>query len=195
MPTIKNRTPNQFAPEISAQAALINWERPDFIPWLVSYFGFTTTQSVLRRFFVGNVFSGQRASGFLGEIQLNDYCDNREVCIVEKPDTAVIATFFFPARLWIATGSLKGLLWNDIIQSFKVFLERGVTFFPALSQGYFELWCSKAKEISNECDCGLQVSDWLQKVGPAGGLKHGDDIAEFLLTNRKPHIKFKRFKK
>ncbi|MCC7401393.1 MAG: hypothetical protein IT214_07900 [Chitinophagaceae bacterium] len=111
---------------------------------------------------------------FFGEHLLID--KTKPVAIVESEKTAVIASKYLPQFIWVASSGLHGLN----IDKCSVLKGRTVTLFPDL--GGFELWSSKAKELSSRfIGTIFTVSDLLERKAAEAERKHGLDIADYLL--------------
>ena len=77
---------------------------------------------------------------FFGEHLLSE--SSKPVAVVESEKTAIIASYFYPQFIWLASGGIDGLT----AEKWKVLKGRTVTLFPDLKA--FEKWKAKAKEIS-----------------------------------------------
>jgi len=97
----------------------------------------------------------------------------RPVAIVESEKTAIIASVFFPDKVWLACGSLTNLTTQRCL-----FL-RGheVTLYPDL--GAYDKWLQRAREMRHLVKVG--VCDVLEQRATAQDREKGLDIADFLL--------------
>jgi hypothetical protein len=108
---------------------------------------------------------------FFGEHLLSESI--KPVAIVESEKTAIIASYFYPQFVWLASGGIDGLnpdKWN-------VLKGRTVTLFPDLKA--FEKWKAKAKEISKIAK--VTVSEYLEHIATEAERKEGLDLADYLL--------------
>lgn len=120
---------------------------------------------------------GNFVSCLFGEHLLSEYT-GKPVAIVEAPATAIVASVYLPAFIWLAAGSLSYLTAarTQVLSGRQVFL------FPDLSPDgrAFTLWSNKAKELAGigtvivsdllehgatitECALGLDLRDYLTR--------------------------------
>lgn len=106
-----------------------------------------------------------------GEHLLSD--KSKPVAIVESEKTAIIASVYLPAFVWLAAGSLDNLTLEKckVLSGFKVFL------FPDLNG--FEKWKNKATELSSIAN--FIVSDLLENNSTEDDKKEGYDLADYLI--------------
>jgi hypothetical protein len=98
-----------------------------------------------------------------------------ECCIVESEKSAVIASCFWPDKIWLATGGSHGLS----AESCMCLAGRKVWLFP--DSGVYHEWCNKATQIGLDVLASeLIVSDILE----AEGREVGSDIADYLVPVR-----------
>lgn len=108
---------------------------------------------------------------------------DKQVAIVESEKTAIIASFYLPQYLWLATGG-KGTCWHEEVLS--VLRDRQVILFPDLKGT--EDWRSKMRLLSKvgaspflyeeleriatpeEREAGLDIADFLLRINPAEGV-------------------------
>ena len=108
---------------------------------------------------------------------------DKQVAIVESEKTAIIASFYLPQYLWLATGG-KGTCWHEEV--LKVLHDRQVILFPDLKGT--DDWRDKMQLISKigaspflyedleriatpeERDAGLDIADFLLRINPADGI-------------------------
>jgi hypothetical protein len=97
----------------------------------------------------------------------------KPVAIVESEKTAVIASVYLPAFIWVAVGSLSNLN----AEKCSILKGRTVTLFPDLNA--FDKWSSKAKELSHFAN--FTVSDLLERKATEAEKKQGFDLADYLI--------------
>ena len=108
---------------------------------------------------------------------------DKQVAIVESEKTAIIASFYLPQYLWLATGG-KGTCWHEEV--LKVLHNRQVILFPDLKGT--DDWRDKMQLISKigaspflyeeleriatpeERNAGLDIADFLLRINPADGI-------------------------
>ncbi|PKV50248.1 hypothetical protein ATE84_2303 [Aquimarina sp. MAR_2010_214] len=98
----------------------------------------------------------------------------KPIAIVESEKTAIIASVFLPEFIWIATGSLSNLNYENT----KILKGRQAILFPDL--GGCTLWKNKIKNLYPEVD--YQISDLLEKKSSIHQKKNGWDIADYLIN-------------
>jgi hypothetical protein len=108
---------------------------------------------------------------FFGEHLLSE--SSKPVAVVESEKTAIIASYFYPQFIWLASGGIDGLT----AEKWKVLKGRTVTLFPDLKA--FEKWKAKAKEISKIAK--VTVSEYLEQIATETERKEGLDLADYLL--------------
>ena len=97
----------------------------------------------------------------------------KTVAIAESEKTAIIASFFYPKYIWLASGSLEGLSWDKC----KVLKDRRVILFPDVN-GY-EKWRLKARELNLRLPgATFTVDDTLERVASDEERARGIDIAD-----------------
>lgn len=107
----------------------------------------------------------------------------KQVAVVESEKTAIIASFYLPQYLWLATGG-KSTCWHEEV--LKVLHDRQVILFPDLKAT--EDWRGKMPLLSKvgaspflyediECfatpeerEAGLDIADFLLRIKPVGGV-------------------------
>nr|WP_295877362.1 DUF6371 domain-containing protein [uncultured Chitinophaga sp.] len=118
---------------------------------------------------------GNYASCLFGE-HLLPADTSKPVAIVEAPATAVVASAYLPAFIWLATGSLSYLTAarTQVLSGRQVFL------FPDLSAGgrAFTLWNKKAKELADIAT--VVVSNLLERSATAVERVQGLDLRDYL---------------
>jgi hypothetical protein len=97
----------------------------------------------------------------------------KPVAIVESEKTAIIASVYLPAFIWLAVGSLTNLN----AEKCNILKGRTVTLFPDLNG--FDKWNSKAKELSQLAN--FTVSDLLELKATEAEKKQGFDLADYLI--------------
>ena len=108
---------------------------------------------------------------FFGEHLLSE--SGKPVAIVESEKTAIIASYFYPQFVWLASGGIDGLT----AEKWKVLKGRTVTLFPDLKA--FEKWKTKAQELSKIAK--VTVSEYLEQIATEAERKEGLDLADYLL--------------
>lgn len=100
----------------------------------------------------------------------------KPVAIVEAPATAIVASVYLPAFIWLATGSLSYLTAARI----QVLSGRQVVLFPDLSADgrAFALWSNKAKELAGIGT--VIVSDLLEQSATITERAQGLDLRDYL---------------
>ena len=115
---------------------------------------------------------------FFGEHLINIPTNlNKSIGIVESEKSAIIASFYFPKIVWIASGGATGLTKKKI----EALKNRDVILFPDL--GKYELWCKESEKficISNS----IKVSAYLERNAPEEDKELGFDIADYLLKDK-----------
>lgn len=108
---------------------------------------------------------------FFGEHLLSE--SGKPVAIVESEKTAIIASYFYPKFVWLASGGIEGLT----AEKWKVLKGRTVTLFPDLKA--FDKWKTKAQELSKIAK--VTVSEYLEQIATEAERKEGLDLADYLL--------------
>jgi hypothetical protein len=123
---------------------------------------------------------------FFGEHLITEYPD-RTIAICESEKTAIIASFFFPQYVWLATGGASGCKWREY-SVFKVLKNRNVILFPDF--GYynkksgktcFQEWSDRANAIMERMKCNIRVSSVLEKNIPEEERANDYDLADMLI--------------
>ena len=100
---------------------------------------------------------------------------NAPVCVVESEKTAIIASCFYPDRVWLATGGSHNLN----AELCMCLAGSDVTLFP--DTGMYQTWTDKAISIGLDVMCDkFRVDDTLEAMGA----EPGSDIADYLLPTR-----------
>ena len=119
----------------------------------------------------------------------------RQVALVESEKTALIASYYLPQYLWLASGGKNGC-FNE--SSLSALAKRSVVLFPDL--GATAYWQSKIGMMRNN-GIKVQLSDYLETNAPESERKEGYDIADYLLriqpdeailqamSRKNPHLK------
>ena len=100
---------------------------------------------------------------------------SRPVALVESEKTAIIASYYLPQFLWIASGGKNGC-FN--VNSLSVLAGRSVVLFPDL--GATDYWKSKIS-LMKSCGIEVQMFDYLEANATEDERKEGYDIADYLL--------------
>ena len=99
--------------------------------------------------------------------------NSKPVAIVESEKTAIIASVYLPAFVWLAVGGLSNLNADKC----NVLKGRNVALFPDLNG--FEKWNCRAKELSNITQ--FTISDLLERKATELERKQGLDLADYLI--------------
>ena len=111
---------------------------------------------------------------FFGEHLLSEN-KNRPVALVESEKTALIASYYLPQFLWIASGGKNGCFNAN---SLSILAGRSVVLFPDL--GATDYWQSKIG-LMKSCGIEVQMFDYLEANASETERKEGYDIADYLL--------------
>ena len=110
---------------------------------------------------------------FFGEHLLSDR--RKPVAIVESEKTALIASFYIPEYIWLATGGKNGC-FNE--EHFNVLQGRNVVLFPDLEAT--EEWKEKCARMRKK-NIHVEVSDYLERNATEEERIGGYDIADYLI--------------
>ena len=99
----------------------------------------------------------------------------RPVALVESEKTALIASYYLPQYLWLASGGKNGC-FNE--SALSVLAGRSVVLFPDL--GATEYWQGKIG-VMKSIGIDVQLFDYLEANAPPKERKEGYDIADYLL--------------
>ena len=111
---------------------------------------------------------------FFGEHLLSED-KSRPVALVESEKTAIIASYYLPQFLWIASGGKNGC-FN--VNSLSVLAGRSVVLFPDL--GATDYWQSKIG-LMKSYGIEVRMFDYLEANATENERKEGYDIADYLL--------------
>lgn len=114
---------------------------------------------------------------FYGEHLLSED-KSRPVALVESEKTAIIASYYLPQFLWIASGGKNGCFNAN---SLSVLAGRSVVLFPDL--GATDYWQSKIS-LMKSYGIDVQLFDYLEAKATENERKEGYDIADYLLNVR-----------
>ena len=114
-----------------------------------------------------------------GEHLLSIYPD-KPVAIVESEKSALIATYYIPDFIWLATGGMHGCFKSGVIDVLK---NRQVILCPDL--GAYEIWKAKVPLLSTICS-KVVLSRILEDNATTEQREKGLDIADFLLLGNTP---------
>ena len=103
---------------------------------------------------------------------------SRPVALVESEKTAIIASYYLPQFLWIASGGKNGCFNTN---SLAVLAGRSVVLFPDL--GATDYWQNKIGLMKNY-GIDVQLFDYLESKATENERKEGYDIADYLLKMR-----------
>ncbi|MBC9910570.1 DUF6371 domain-containing protein [Chitinophaga varians] len=100
----------------------------------------------------------------------------KPVAIVEAPATAIVASIYLPAFVWLAVGSLSYLTTERC----QALAGRQVFLFPDLSADgrAFTLWNNKAQELASIAS--VVVSDLLERCATTTERAQGLDLRDYL---------------
>ncbi|QJB29770.1 hypothetical protein HF329_23455 [Chitinophaga oryzae] len=118
---------------------------------------------------------GNYASCLFGEhLLLAD--TSKPVAIVEAPATAIVASVYLPAFVWLAAGSLSYLTTERC----QTLAGRQIFLFPDLSADgrAFTLWSNKARELAGVAS--VTVSNLLERCATATERAQGLDLRDYL---------------
>ena len=119
----------------------------------------------------------------------------RPVALVESEKTALIASYYLPQYLWLASGGKNGCFNENCLSALA---KRSVVLFPDL--GATAYWQSKIGMMRNN-GIEVQLFDYLETNAPESERKEGYDIADYLLqiqpdeailqamSRKNPHLK------
>lgn len=102
----------------------------------------------------------------------------RPIALVESEKTAIIASYYLPQFLWIASGGKNGCFNAN---SLSVLARRSVVLFPDL--GATDYWQSKIG-LMKSYGIDVQLFDYLETKATENERKEGYDIADYLLKVR-----------
>lgn len=111
---------------------------------------------------------------FFGEHLLSKE-KQKPIAIVESEKTALIASFYLPQYLWIATGGKNGCFRAETLTPL---MKRQIVLFPDL--GATDYWQEKMT-MMRKIGFEVRLFDYLEKTASAKDLKAGYDIADYLL--------------
>lgn len=97
----------------------------------------------------------------------------KPICVVESEKTAVVASLFLPANLWISVGSVNNLRQLGHLKN------REFVLYPDKGEA-FNNWITKAKEMK------LQFT--MDKTVENSNLEEGSDFADYLLNELKSPV-------
>lgn len=117
---------------------------------------------------------GQKSPCLFGLPQLDTTLVNQPIAIVESAKTAIIASYYMPEFLWLATMGL-GNLTEERLRPLK---GRKIRLYP--DAGAFEKWSQQAVAL-RRLSYQIEVSDLLEKVVTPAGRQAGLDLADMLL--------------
>ncbi len=112
---------------------------------------------------------------FFGEHLLPDD-KSRPVALVESEKTAIIASYYLPQFLWIASGGKNGCFNANSLS-----VRRSVVLFPDL--GATDYWQSKIG-LMKSYGIDVQLFDYLEAKATENERKEGYDIADYMLKVR-----------
>ncbi len=122
---------------------------------------------------------------FFGEHLLSSDT-KKTVAIVESEKTALVASFWMPNYIWLATGGKNGCLKSDAIE---VLAGRKVVLFPDL--GATEYWRSKLPLFEGK-NINVKIFDELENSATEEQRNEGYDLADFLLDGNLAEVLLQR---
>jgi sarcosine oxidase delta subunit len=123
---------------------------------------------------------------FFGEHLLSEY-PNKVVAIVESEKTAILASIYMPAMVWIATGGTNGCKWREY-SVHSVLKDREVILFPDFGwynkkaeRTCYAEWKERADAIQERMSCKMKISRVLENALPEEKRTDGEDLADYLV--------------
>lgn len=123
---------------------------------------------------------------FFGEHLISIHPD-QTIAICESEKTAVIASFFFPQYVWLATGGASGCKWREY-SVFKVLQNRNVILFPDFGiynktsgKTCYQEWSERASAIMERMSCNIKVSKVLENNIPEEQRTNDYDLVDMLV--------------
>ena len=98
----------------------------------------------------------------------------KTIAIVESEKTALIASIYIPEFIWLATGGINNLNYENT----KILQNRNVVLFPDL--GCFDLWKKKSVKLSPLIN--VTISTLLKHNSSAKEMEKGYDLADYLIN-------------
>ena len=117
---------------------------------------------------------GQKSPCLFGLPQLATAPANQPIAIVESAKTAMLASYYMPEFLWLATMGLGNLTEERL----RLLKGRKIRLYP--DAGAFEKWNQQAMAL-RRLGYQIEVSDLLEKVVTPAGRQAGLDLADMLL--------------
>jgi hypothetical protein len=108
--------------------------------------------------------------------------NTKPVAIVESEKSALIASFYLPQYLWIASGRKNGCFREENLGALK---GRDVVLFPDL--GATDDWATRISTMER-MGITVKIFDYLEKNATPEQRKNGFDIADFLLEMKQPQV-------
>ena len=99
----------------------------------------------------------------------------KPVAIVESEKTAIIASFYIPEYIWLATGGKNGC-FNE--QNFDVLKGRNIVLFPDI--GMTQEWKEKCMQMRKR-NIRTEISEYLEENANDVERVNGYDIADYLI--------------
>jgi hypothetical protein len=103
------------------------------------------------------------------------YNSRKPVAIVESEKTAIIASFYIPEYIWLATGGKNGC-FNE--QNFGVLKGRNIVLFPDI--GMTQEWKEKCMQMRKR-NIRTEISEYLEENANDVERVNGYDIADYLI--------------
>lgn len=103
------------------------------------------------------------------------YNSRKPVAIVESEKTAIIASFYIPEYIWLATGGKNGC-FNE--QNFDVLKGRNIVLFPDI--GMTQEWKEKCMQMRKR-NIRTEISEYLEENANDVERVNGYDIADYLI--------------
>ncbi len=99
---------------------------------------------------------------------------NKTIAIVESEKTALIASIYIPEFIWMATGGIHNLNYENT----RILMFRNVVMFPDL--GCFDLWKKKSVKLSPLIN--IKISTLLKDNASTKEMEMGYDLADYLIN-------------
>ena len=102
----------------------------------------------------------------------------KKIAIVESEKTAILMSIFMPFYTWMACGGSNGLRTEKL----KYFNNREVHLFPDV--GWYNDWSERMERLRSFYPYAtFEISRESEILAEKGYLRHGDDVADYYLSN------------
>jgi hypothetical protein len=102
----------------------------------------------------------------------------QKVAIVESEKTALIAAFFYPNVIWLATGGKGNMKIRPELK--KVLKSRKVVLYP--DAGEYDFWLQKSEGF------GFDINEKIEKLFLLGKVIKGFDLADYFMDYQKSEL-------